>query len=65
MGDEVEVYVKSCLLCQHYKTERRKEIVLFQALPVLEQPWQSISMDFILGFPKVDRFKSIMMVMDR
>lgn len=34
-------------------------------MPILERPWQLISMDFISGFSKVDGFKFIMVMVDR
>ena len=37
---------------------------LLQPLPILERPWQSISMDFITGFPKARECKSIFVVVD-
>ena len=47
------------------KTERKKAIGLLQPLPIPTRPWDSISMDFITGFPKVRDFKSIFVVVDR
>lgn len=47
------------------KTEMKKVIGLPQPLPILEKPWESISMDFITGFPKVRDFKSIFVIMGR
>lgn len=38
-------YVKTCLVCQQDKTERKKEAGLLQPLPIQEQPWRSVSMD--------------------
>ena len=35
---------------------------LLQPLPILERPWQSISMDFITGFLKAHECKSIFFV---
>jgi len=38
---------------------------LLQPLPIPERPWVSVSMDFIVGFPKVDVMNTIMVVVDR
>ena len=38
---------------------------LLQPLPIPERPWVSVSMDFIVGFPKVDGMNTIMVVVDR
>ena len=65
MGEDVQAYVKSCLICQMDKTERKKAVGLLQPLPILERPWENISMDFITGFPKVRDFKSVFVVVDR
>ncbi|KAG6506505.1 hypothetical protein ZIOFF_031829 [Zingiber officinale] len=65
MENDVEAYVKTCLVCQQDKTERKKEAGLLQPLPIPEKPWVSVSMDFISGFPKVDGMSSIMVVVDR
>ncbi|KZV51417.1 hypothetical protein F511_20581 [Dorcoceras hygrometricum] len=65
MEDDVEHYVRTCLFCQLDKTERLKEAGLLQPLPIPERPWQSVSMDFILGFPKVNGLASILDVVDR
>ncbi|KAL4282484.1 hypothetical protein GQ457_16G016990 [Hibiscus cannabinus] len=65
MGRDVEAYVKTCLVCQQDKVEVGKPMGLLQPLPIPERPWESISMDFIIGLPKVDDFSSIMVVVDR
>ena len=65
MGDDVQAYVKSCLVCQLDKIEKKKMEGLLQPLPIPEKPWQSISMDFIMGFPKARECKSIFVVVDR
>ncbi|KAG6526884.1 hypothetical protein ZIOFF_008971 [Zingiber officinale] len=65
MENDVETYVKTCLVCQQDKTERKKEAGLLQLLPIPEKPWVSVAMDFISGFPKVDDMSSIMVVVDR
>ena len=65
MENDVEVYVKTCLVCQQDKTERKKSAGLLEPLPVPEKPWVSASMDFISGLPKVNGMSSITVIVDR
>ena len=65
MGADVETYVKTCLVCQQDKVELNTPAGLLQPLPVPERPWESLSMDFIIGLPKSDGFASILVVVDR
>ncbi|KAK4388149.1 Transposon Ty3-I Gag-Pol polyprotein [Sesamum angolense] len=65
MEEDVEAYVRNCLVCQLDKVERKKEAGLLQLLPIPEVPWQSVSMDFVTGFPKVNGMASILVVVDR
>ena len=65
MENDVEAYIKTCLVCQQNKTERKKSAGLLEPLPVPEKPWVSASMDFISGLPKVNGMSSIMIVVDR
>lgn len=64
MENDIEAYVKSCLVCPLDKTERKKEAGLLQPLPIAVRPWASVLMDFISGFPK-DGKASIMVMVDR
>lgn len=50
--DDMRLYIKTCLVYQLDKTEKRKSARLLQPLPNLEKPWQSVSTDFILGMAK-------------
>jgi len=36
-----------------------------QPLPIPERPWISVSMDFIVGFPKVDGMDTVMVIVDK
>jgi len=65
MKDDVELYVRTSLVCQQDKTLREREAGLLQPLLIPEKPWVSVSMDFIVGFPKVDGMNTIMVVVDR
>ena len=65
MGDDVEEYFRTCLICQQDKVERAKPLGLLEPLPVPERPWESVSMDFISNLPKVGTLGSILVVVDR
>ena len=47
------------------KTERKKQAGFLQPLPIPERQRESVSMDFIMGMPKVDDLGSILVVVDR
>jgi len=51
MTNDVNEYVKGCDMCQRTKTVRHKPYGEMQALPLLEKPFESISMDFITDLP--------------
>ena len=61
----MRLYVKTCLMCQLEKSEKRKPAGLLQPLPNPENPWQSISMDFISRMAKSDGQKSVLVMVDR
>ena len=47
MHKDIHDYVEQCMVCQKTKYDRGKTPGLLQSLPILEAPWESISMDFI------------------
>jgi hypothetical protein len=51
LKDSAEEYVKTCLTCQQNRTFNKKQAGLLQPLPILEGPWESVSMDFMVSFP--------------
>jgi hypothetical protein len=46
-------FVRECNVCQQNKAEHTHLARLLQPLPIPEQKWESISMDFIIGLPQV------------
>lgn len=62
---DVQYYVTNCQVCQQAKPEHSKLPGLLQPLPVPQQAWQIISMDFIEGLPKSKRFDTILVVVDK
>ncbi|KAL2251721.1 UNVERIFIED_CONTAM: Gag-Pol polyprotein [Sesamum indicum] len=65
MRDDVETYVRTCLICQQDKADHQKKAGLLQPLPIPKRTWESISMDYISGLPKVVDLGSIIVVVDR
>jgi len=52
LAKDVELFCKSCRICQTTKTSTAKLKGLLHSLPILEAPWQSIAMDFVGPFPE-------------
>ena len=65
MYEDIELYVKTCLVCQQDKVEQGRTPGLLEPLPMPERPWESISMDFITCLPKSKGCDNIMAVVDR
>jgi hypothetical protein len=58
-------YIQACQLCQQAKPEHVKLPGLLQPLPIPSQAWQSVSLDFIEGFPKSNSYDVLLVVIDR
>src|SRR3954470_22135794 len=51
MNNDIRDYVKSCDLCQYIKASQQVPAGLLQPLPIPKQPWDQVSMDFIVQLP--------------
>ena len=51
LRQDVESYVRSCDTCQRTKATNQPKFGLLQSLPIPEQRWEDISMDFIGPLP--------------
>jgi hypothetical protein len=58
-------FVQHCDTCQWAKTEHTKLPGPLQPLPVPEQAWHTISLDFIEGLPKSNGHDVILVVIDK
>ncbi|CAI7853965.1 unnamed protein product [Closterium sp. NIES-53] len=66
MANDVQKFVTSCDTCQRMKSSKQKKAGLLQPLPVPEQPWQVVSLDFITGLPPTNAgHDAILVVIDK
>ena len=65
LHNSVKSYIKSCTTCMRSKSQRHQPYGLLKQLPVLEFPWNSISMDFIEKLPPSSRYNTILVIVDR
>lgn len=48
---DVRSFFAKCLICQQVKSSNLAPAVLLQPLPIPDQIWEDISLDFIVGLP--------------
>jgi len=65
LKEDVLNHVKECSICQQNKAEHIYPAGLLQPLPIPDQKWESISMDFITSLPKIHGKDSIYVVVDK
>jgi len=65
MHKDIANFVKQCLICQQAKSSNSLPSGLLHPLPIPEQIWEDIAMDFITGLPNASGFTVIMVVVDR
>jgi len=65
MRDKIKQYVKNCDTCQRTNVVRHAPYGLMKPNEAPDQPWKSISMDFITDLPKSEENNAILMVIDR
>ena len=62
---EVRALVRSCNICQQFKSDTSAYLGLLQPLPIPETIWSDISMDFLEGLPVAKGKSVILVVVDR
>ncbi|XP_021717906.1 uncharacterized protein LOC110685687 [Chenopodium quinoa] len=61
---DVSAFVRKCVVCQASKYDTSAYPGHLQPLPILEEVWLDISMDFITGLPKSAGKEVVIVVMD-
>lgn len=62
MKKYVEEYIAKCQKYQHVKVEHQHLVGLLYPLAISEWKWETILMDFIMGFPLIVRHHDLIMV---
>ncbi|WVZ58303.1 LOW QUALITY PROTEIN: hypothetical protein U9M48_008586, partial [Paspalum notatum var. saurae] len=65
MKDDIKKFVTTCEVCQQAKVEHVKLPGLLQPLPIPDQAWSIVSLDFIEGLPCSNRYNAILVVVDK
>lgn len=65
MRNSVKKFIKTCDICQRAKHTNTHPAGLLQPLPIPNQIWEDISMDFICGLPVNKGYSVIFVVVDR
>ncbi len=66
MKKYIERYVRSCISCQRNKSKNQKNIGLLNPLETPSQPWETISMDFVVKLPKTKNgYDAIVVFVDK
>jgi len=65
MHEDIKAYIKNCSICQQAKVDQALPYGLLQPLPIPQQIWEDIAMDFITNLPSSHGFSTILVVIDR
>ena len=53
MAEDIQNYCQSCHICQTGKPKRHQAYGRLESLPIPTQPWEQVTIGFIVGFPPV------------
>ena len=66
MKREIAKYVSECDICKRVKASHLRSAGLLQPLNIPLGKWEDLSMDFIVGLPKISKgYDSIWVIVDR
>ncbi len=64
VGTDIESFCKTCPSCQVTKESHQQPEGLLHTLPVPDQPWQSVGIDFMEPLPMSDAHNYLLVVID-
>ncbi|KAH0603205.1 uncharacterized protein H6S33_008209 [Morchella sextelata] len=65
MRNYIARYVQNCHTGQRSKPNTHGKLGVLRPLPIPEQPWEEVSMDFVTGLPESEGHDAIVVVVDR
>ena len=65
MGADIKLFCSSCALCQTMKDSMQKPARLLHSLPIPDQLWQSVGLDFMGPLPKSKGYDYLLVVINR
>ncbi|KAL1553698.1 hypothetical protein AAHA92_14340 [Salvia divinorum] len=65
MEKQIRNYIRECVVCQRCKYDNSAYPGLLQPLPIPEEAWSQVSLDFIEGLPMSHGKSAILVVVDR
>ena len=66
MKKNIADFMSRCLVCQQVKAKHHKPLRTLHPLPILEWKWEHITMDFVVGLPRIQAsYNAIWMIVDR
>jgi hypothetical protein len=65
LASEIDKFCDTCSVCQANKTSTQRPVSLLHLLPIPNQPWGSIGMDFIGPFPTSKEYDYLWVIICR
>jgi hypothetical protein len=65
MSQIIKKYTGACDICQKTKPRQHGPRGYLQPIPIPSQPFEAITMDFIVDLPKSNRYNTILVIVDK
>jgi hypothetical protein len=65
MADTIQKYVYSCDICQKARHRRHGLRGFLRPIPIPQQPFEVLTMDFIMDLPQSDIYNAVLVIVDK